>query len=142
MSYEQSRVGNNAALASLICLIATWFGVDIPNGVALAVIGVVVGVSVYLSPGWADHYGLKAYPAGLSAAVVIVLGWLLPFLADLTGIEQLNNFTQSDLVALAGLIPFAIGLLTPSAEEDIDPELIDDLDDLGRERVGEEDPGS
>jgi len=126
MTYQQSRVGCNAALASLVCLIATWFGVDIPNGVALAFVGLVVAVSVYLSPGWAGRHGLKAYPAGGSAALVIVLGWLLPALADLTGIEQLNNFTQSDLVALAGLVPLAVGLWTPSEDEEgFDPEDLD-----------------
>lgn len=129
MTYQQGRVGINTALAALICLIATKFGIDVPNGVALAAVGIVAAVSAYFSPGWADRTGLKAYPAGLSAAVVIVLGWALPLLANVTGIDALNNFTQADLVALAGLVPFVVGIFTPAAESDIDPE-------LDRDRVG------
>lgn len=119
--YDQHRVGINAALAGTIVLIATWFGVDIPNGVAVAIVGAVAIISTHFSPGWAGRSGLEAYPAGISAAAVTVLAWLLP----LVGV---NDLTQADLVALTGLIPFLVSLFTPAAD---DPDV-----DLGRERIG------
>ena len=113
MTYQEHRVGLNAALASLIVLIATKFGIDIPNGVAVAVVGLTAIVSAYFSPGWADKVGLEKYPAGVTAGCVTILAWLLPALG-------IHEFTQADLVALVGALTLIVGLLTPAAD---DPEL-------------------
>jgi hypothetical protein len=123
MTYEQHRVGLNAALAGIIVLIATKFGIDIPNGVAVALVGAVAIISTHFSPGWAERTGLKAYPAGITAAAVTVLAWLLPALG-------INALSQADLVTLAGAIPFIVSMFTPATEP---------IDDLGRVRVGADD---
>lgn len=131
MTYQQHRVGFNTALAGILVLVAGKFGVEIANGVALAFIGIVVAVSVYFSPGWADRVGLSAYPAGLTAAGLIVLGWALPLLEAWTGITGFGEFTQEELGVIVGGIPFFVGLFTPAPDEDIDPET-----DIDRDRVG------
>lgn len=119
MTYQEHRVGLNTALAGLIVLTATKFGIDIPNGVAVAIVGLAAIISTYFSPGWAEKSGLKAYPAGITAAVTTILAWLLPALG-------VNQFTQADLVTLVGALTLIVGLLTPAAEDA----------DLDRERVG------
>lgn len=113
MDYQQHRVGLNTALAGIIALILTKFGVDVPNGVIVAAIGLTAIVSAWFSPGWADRVGLKAYPAGISAAVVTILAWLLPALG-------VNELSQADLVTLVAAIPFIVSMFTPAAEEQID----------------------
>lgn len=119
MNYERHRVAINTALASVIVLILTKFGIDIPNGVAVAAVGLVAIVTAWLSPGWAGKVGLRAYPAGFTAAAVTVLAWLLPAV----GVHELS---QADLVTLVGALTLIVGLATPAAE---DPE-------LDRDRVG------
>jgi hypothetical protein len=123
MTYQESKVGLNTALAAIIALILTKFGVDVPNGVIVAAVGLVGIVTAYFSPGWADRVGLKAYPAGITAGVTTVLAWLLPALG-------INELSQADLVTLVGALTLIVGVFTPAAREDIDPE------ELDRERVG------
>lgn len=128
MTYQQHRVALNTALASVIALVLTKVGLDVPNGVIVAAVGLVGIVTAYFSPGWADKVGLKAYPAGITAAVATILAWLLPVL----GVDEL---TQADLVTLVGALTLIVGLLTPAAaapEVHITPEA-----DLGHDRVGE-----
>lgn len=119
MTYEQHRVGFNTALAALIGLGLTKLGLDVPNGVIVAAVGLVGIVTAYFSPGWANKVGLRAYPAGITAAVTTILTWALPAL----GVDQ---FTQADLVTLVGALTLIVGLLTPAAEDA----------DLDRERIG------
>ncbi len=116
MTYQEHRVGLNTALAGVIALLLTKAGLDVPNGVIVAAVGLVGIVSAYFSPGWANKVGLKAYPAGITAAVTTILAWLLPALG-------INEFTQSDLVILVGAFTLIVGLLTPAANENLDPEL-------------------
>lgn len=119
MTYESHKVALNTALASIIALIATKFGLDIPNGVIVAAVGLTGIITAYFSPGWAGKVGLKAYPAGFTAAVTTILAWLLP-------VVGVHDFSQADLVVLIGGLTLLVGLFTPAAE---DPE-------LDRERVG------
>lgn len=119
MTYSEHRVGFNTALAGLIALIATKFGVDIPNGVIVAAVGLTGIITAYFSPGWADKVGIEKYPAGVTAACLTILAWLLPTLG-------VNELSQADLVTLIGGLTLIVGLFTPAAD---DPE-------LDRERVG------
>lgn len=119
MTYTEHMVGLNTALAGLIALLLTKLGLDVPNGVIVAAVGLTGIVTAYFSPGWADRVGLKAYPAGITAAVTTILAWLLPALG-------FDLFSQADLVTLVGSLTLVVGLLTPAA---------DDLD-LDRDRVG------
>ena len=119
MTYSQHKVGLTTALAGLIVLIATKFGIDVPNGVAVAVVGLTGIVTAYFSPGWANKVGIEKYPAGITAACTTILVWLLP----VVGVDGLS---QADLVTLVGSLTLIVGLFTPAAE---DPE-------LDRERVG------
>lgn len=119
MTYSQHKVGFNTAIAALIALTATKFGVDIPNGVIVAAVGLTGIVTAYFSPGWANKVGIEKYPAGITAACTTILVWLLP----VVGVDGLS---QADLVTLVGSVTLIVGLFTPAAE---DPE-------LDRERVG------
>jgi len=120
MTYQQHKVGFNTAIAALIALAATKFGIDIPNGVIVAAVGLTGIVTAYFSPGWADKVGIEKYPAGVTAASTTILAWLLPTL----GVE----LSQADLVTLVGALTLIVGLFTPAVEG---------LDTQGRERVGE-----
>lgn len=124
MTYSEYKVGLNTGLAGILSLVLTKAGAPIPEAVLLAAIGLTAIVSAYFSPGWADKAGLQKYPAGGTAAVVVILGWVGPY------VPILKEFTSAEIVTLAGLIPMVVGLLTPAAEEATeDPE-------LDRERVG------
>ncbi len=118
MLYESHKVGINTAIAGIIALILTKFGVDVPNGVIVAAVGLIGIVTAYFSPGWADKVGIEKYPAGVTAASMTVLAWLLPAI----GIE----LSQADLVTLIGAVTLIVGLFTPAAEDA----------DLDRERIG------
>ncbi len=118
MEYQNHKVGFNTAIAGIIALILTKFGVDVPNGVIVAAVGLIGIVTAYFSPGWADKVGIEKYPAGVTAASMTVLAWLLPAI----GIEM----SQADLVTLIGAVTLIVGLLTPAAEDA----------DLDRERIG------
>ncbi|MBN8867523.1 MAG: hypothetical protein J0H98_08210 [Solirubrobacterales bacterium] len=117
--YTEHKVGINTAVAGLAALLLTKAGVDVPNGVIVAAVGLVGLVTAYFSPGWADKVGLRAYPAGFTAATTTVLAWFLPAVG-------VNEFTQADLVTIVGAFTLIVGLLTPASD---DPP-------LDRERVG------
>lgn len=128
MTYQQHRVALNTALASVIALVLTKAGLDVPNGVIVAAVGLVGIISAYFSPGWANKVGLRAYPAGITAAVATILAWLLPLLG-------VNELTQADLVTLVGSLTLIVGLFTPAdlpQHDHITPEA-----DLGHDRLGE-----
>lgn len=109
MTYQEHKVGINTAIAALVGLLLTKAGLDVPNGVIVAAVGLVGIVSAYFSPGWADKVGLERYPAGVTAAATTVLAWLLPTI----GVDSLS---QADLVTLVGSLTLIVGLLTPAQE--------------------------
>lgn len=117
MTYQQHRVGLNTSSAALIVLGFSSFGVDIPNGVAVAIVGLAGIITTRFSPGWAGRHGLKAYPAGITAALTTIVAWALPAV----GVE----LDQTQLIALVGAVTLVVSLVTPA-----------DDDELDRERVG------
>lgn len=126
MTYQESKVGFNTAIAGIIALIATKFGIDVPNGVAVAAVGLTGIITAYFSPGWAGKVGIEKYPAGTTAALLTVLSWLLPVIG-------VDAFSQADLVTLVGAITLAVGVLTPANDPEVpDPAVAESHERLDR----------
>lgn len=101
-----------SAIAGLITLLALHFGVDIPAGVAAALIALVAIVVSYFAPRWAEARGilLDGHPAAVTAALTTVVVWLAP----LVGI----SLSETDTVMLVAGFTAIVGSFTPRS---IDP---------------------
>ena len=101
-----------SAVAGLVTLLALHFGVDLPAGVAAAIVALVAIVVSYFAPRWAEARGilLDAHPAAVTAALTAVAVWVAPLLG--------LTLSESDAVILVSGLTAIVGSLTPRT---IDP---------------------